>query len=52
MNMNHTEGFSNLSSNNKQINLVLNVPPKNGNGKNANSSADTKPAQKVKKIYL
>ncbi|RWS17386.1 semaphorin-1A-like isoform X2 [Dinothrombium tinctorium] len=36
--------------NNKPINLVLNVPPKNG--KNANSSADNKPIQKVKKIYL
>lgn len=34
----------------KPINLVLNVPPKNG--KNANSSADNKPLQKVKKIYL
>lgn len=38
-------------ANNKPINLVLNVPPKNG--KNANSSADNKPMQqKVKKIYL
>lgn len=36
--------------NNKPINLVLNVPPKNA--KNANSSADNKPIQKVKKIYL
>lgn len=35
----------------KPINLVLNVPPKN-NSKNANSSADNKPMQKVKKIYL
>ncbi|KAI1301524.1 Semaphorin-1A [Halotydeus destructor] len=35
---------------NKPINLVLNVPPKNG--KNANSSADNKPIAKVKKIYL
>lgn len=37
-------------ANNKPINLVLNVPPKNA--KNANSSADNKPIQKVKKIYL
>ena len=37
-------------ANSKPINLVLNVPPKNG--KNANSSADNKPIQKVKKIYL
>ncbi|XP_055954178.1 semaphorin-1A-like isoform X4 [Argiope bruennichi] len=36
--------------NNKPINLVLNVPPKSG--KTANSSADNKPIQKVKKIYL
>ena len=35
----------------KPINLVLNVPPKNSS-KNANSSADNKPIQKVKKIYL
>lgn len=35
----------------KPINLVLNVPPKS-NSKNANSSADNKPIQKVKKIYL
>ncbi|KAG8201715.1 hypothetical protein JTE90_012778 [Oedothorax gibbosus] len=35
---------------NKPINLVLNVPPKNG--KSANSSADNRPVQKVKKIYL
>ncbi|UXI16189.1 Protein PAT1-like protein [Sarcoptes scabiei] len=34
----------------KPINLVLNVP-KTGS-KNANSSADNKPMQKVKKIYL
>ena len=41
------------SSNNKPINLVLNVPTTNKNGKNANSSADNKPMmQKVKKIYL
>lgn len=39
------------SLNNKPINLVLNVP-NSKNGKNANSSADNKPAQKVKKIYL
>ncbi|KAK6642700.1 Semaphorin-1A [Polyplax serrata] len=32
--------------NNKAINLVLNVPPKNANGKNANSSAENKPIQK------
>ncbi|XP_065333543.1 semaphorin-1A-like isoform X3 [Cloeon dipterum] len=39
-------------SNNKPINLVLNVPPKNANGKNANSSAENKPVQKVKKTYI
>ncbi|XP_071446047.1 semaphorin-1A-like isoform X4 [Hetaerina americana] len=39
-------------SNNKAINLVLNVPPKNANGKNANSSAENKPIQKVKKTYI
>lgn len=50
--MNHSDSFLSPSSNNKPINLVLNVPPKNGNGKNANSSADNKPVQKVKKIYL
>ncbi|XP_034934112.1 semaphorin-1A-like isoform X2 [Chelonus insularis] len=38
--------------NNKSINLVLNVPPKNPNGKNANSSAENKPMQKVKKTYI
>lgn len=42
-----TTGF-----NNKSINLVLNVPPKNPNGKNANSSAENKPMQKVKKTYI
>lgn len=35
----------------KPINLVLNVAPKNSS-KNANSSADNKPMQTVKKIYL
>ena len=41
------------SSNVKPVNLVLNVPAANKNGKNANSSADNKPLmQKVKKIYL
>ncbi|KAE8749668.1 hypothetical protein FOCC_FOCC003655 [Frankliniella occidentalis] len=39
-------------TNNKAINLVLNVPPKNANGKNANSSAENKPIQKVKKTYI
>ncbi|KAF4531834.1 hypothetical protein B566_EDAN000860 [Ephemera danica] len=39
-------------TNNKPINLVLNVPPKNANGKNANSSAENKPVQKVKKTYI
>lgn len=39
-------------ANNKAINLVLNVPPKNANGKNANSSAENKPIQKVKKTYI
>uniref|UniRef100_T1IUH4 Semaphorin-1A n=1 Tax=Strigamia maritima TaxID=126957 RepID=T1IUH4_STRMM len=48
--MNHSDAFLPPSSNNKTINLVLNVNPKNG--KNANSSADNKPVQKVKKIYL
>ncbi|XP_074098835.1 semaphorin-1A isoform X1 [Cotesia typhae] len=38
--------------NNKSINLVLNVTPKNPNGKNANSSAENKPMQKVKKTYI
>jgi semaphorin 6 len=47
----HTDTFpSQPPVNNKPINLVLNVPPKNA--KNANSSADNKPIQKVKKIYL
>lgn len=51
----HTEGFlppaaGRHHNNTKPINLVLNVPPKNG--KNANSSADNKPVQKVKKVYL
>ncbi|XP_049269635.1 semaphorin-1A isoform X4 [Rhipicephalus sanguineus] len=47
----HSEGFLSSTHNHaKPINLVLNVPPKNG--KNANSSADNKPLQKVKKIYL
>ncbi|XP_021002265.1 semaphorin-1A isoform X3 [Parasteatoda tepidariorum] len=49
--LNHTEGFLSPTTN-KPINLVLNVPPKNGNGKTANSSADNRPVQKVKKIYL
>ncbi|GBL76746.1 Semaphorin-1A [Araneus ventricosus] len=49
--LNHTEGFLSPTTN-KPINLVLNVPPKNGNGKSANSSADNRPVQKVKKIYL
>ncbi|XP_067003213.2 semaphorin-1A isoform X3 [Anabrus simplex] len=55
-----TEGGLNADSsylppcaNNKAaINLVLNVPPKNANGKNANSSAENKPIQKVKKTYI
>uniref|UniRef100_T1JFQ1 Semaphorin-1A n=1 Tax=Strigamia maritima TaxID=126957 RepID=T1JFQ1_STRMM len=42
--MNHADAFLPPSSNNKTINLVLNVNPKNG--KNANSSADNKPVQK------
>ncbi|XP_035214713.1 semaphorin-1A-like isoform X3 [Stegodyphus dumicola] len=42
-----------LSRNNKPINLVLNVPNTNSkNSKTANSSADNKPVDKVKKIYL
>lgn len=44
------DGYPGVGPNSKPINLVLNVPPKNG--KNANSSADNKPIQKVKKIYL
>ncbi|XP_053211926.1 semaphorin-1A-like isoform X2 [Panonychus citri] len=47
---NDSYGGIGVPSINKPINLVLNVPPKNG--KNANSSADNKPFQKVKKIYL
>ncbi|XP_015789588.1 semaphorin-1A isoform X2 [Tetranychus urticae] len=47
---NDTYGGLGVPAINKPINLVLNVPPKNG--KNANSSADNKPIQKVKKIYL
>lgn len=48
---NHEGGGAFLSpTTNKPINLVLNVPPKNG--KSANSSADNRPVQKVKKIYL
>ena len=35
----------------KQINLVVNQT-KNSNGKNANSAADNKPLQKVRKMYL
>lgn len=49
------EGASYLptTANNKPvINLVVNVPPKNANGKNANSSTDNKPIQKVKKTYI
>lgn len=44
------DGYTGVGPNSKPINLVLNVPPKNA--KNANSSADNKPIQKVKKIYL
>lgn len=40
------------ANNKAAINLVLNVPPKNANGKNANSSAENKPIQKVKKTYI
>ncbi|XP_012264819.1 semaphorin-1A-like isoform X2 [Athalia rosae] len=47
-----TEGPESPGYNNKSINLVLNVPPKNPNGKNANSSAENKPMQKVKKTYI
>ncbi|XP_046662250.1 semaphorin-1A-like isoform X2 [Homalodisca vitripennis] len=45
-------GLNPSCANNKPINLVLNVPPKNANGKNANSSTDNKPIQKVKKTYI
>ncbi|KAI4477462.1 hypothetical protein M0802_014710, partial [Mischocyttarus mexicanus] len=41
-----TESSESPGFNNKSINLVLNVPPKNPNGKNANSSAENKPVQK------
>ncbi|XP_012285377.1 semaphorin-1A isoform X2 [Orussus abietinus] len=47
-----TESTESPGFNNKSINLVLNVPPKNPNGKNANSSAENKPMQKVKKTYI
>ncbi|XP_015594724.1 semaphorin-1A isoform X2 [Cephus cinctus] len=47
-----TEGPDSPGFNNKSINLVLNVNPKNPNGKNANSSAENKPMQKVKKTYI
>ncbi|XP_014234777.1 semaphorin-1A-like isoform X1 [Trichogramma pretiosum] len=47
-----TETTESPGFNNKSINLVLNVPPKNPNGKNANSSAENKPVQKVKKTYI
>lgn len=47
-----TDGPESPGYNNKSINLVLNVPPKNPNGKNANSSAENKPMQKVKKTYI
>ncbi|XP_037082709.1 semaphorin-1A-like isoform X1 [Pollicipes pollicipes] len=40
-----------LVNNGKQINLVVNQT-KNSNGKNANSAADNKPLQKVRKMYL
>jgi len=40
-----------LVNNGKQINLVVNQT-KNSNGKNANSAADSKPLQKVRKMYL
>lgn len=47
------EGSSFSCPNNKPaINLVVNVPPKQPNGKNANSSTDNKPIQKVKKTYI
>lgn len=39
--------------NNKSINLLVNVPPKNSNDKNANSSTENnKSLQKVKKTYI
>ncbi|CAK9804222.1 SEMA-1A [Anthophora quadrimaculata] len=41
-----TESSESPGFNNKSINLVLNVPQKNPNGKNANSSAENKPVQK------
>ncbi|XP_076383198.1 semaphorin-1A isoform X3 [Megalopta genalis] len=47
-----TESSESPGFNNKSINLVLNVPTKNPNGKNANSSAENKPVQKVKKTYI
>ncbi|KAL1129837.1 hypothetical protein AAG570_012781, partial [Ranatra chinensis] len=39
-------------ANNKSINLVVNVPPKNANDKNANTSENNKTLQKVKKTYI
>nr|CAD7428551.1 unnamed protein product [Timema monikensis] len=51
--LNANEAYLSPCANNKSpINLVLNVPPKNANGKNANSSAENKPIQKVKKTYI
>ncbi|XP_066900705.1 semaphorin-1A [Halyomorpha halys] len=49
------EGASYLSpcANNKSINLLVNVPPKNANDKNANTSSENnKTLQKVKKTYI
>ncbi|KAK9497889.1 hypothetical protein O3M35_003793 [Rhynocoris fuscipes] len=49
------EGASYLSPsvNNKSINLLVNVPPKNANDKNANTSVENnKSLQKVKKTYI
>ncbi|XP_043238137.1 semaphorin-1A-like isoform X1 [Amphibalanus amphitrite] len=47
----HTEPAFLVNNGGKQINLVVNQT-KNSNGKNANSAADSKPVQKVRKMYL
>ncbi|PNF31376.1 Semaphorin-1A [Cryptotermes secundus] len=50
--LNADAAYPPCANNKAAINLVLNVPPKNANGKNANSSAENKPIQKVKKTYI
>jgi len=49
------EGASYLppcANNKASINLVMNVPPKNANDKNSNTSENNKTLQKVKKTYI